>query len=407
MSSRRRVGNTVARTLRTTGVPGDRSSEARAWRVVRAAYHAEPVAAPRHSRRRLLVAPVAAVLAAVLTLSPAGATVSRVIERAFGTQRRIAVMPRPVTAMSLPEGGELLASGTGGSWLVARDGTVTRLGPWRQASWSPHGLYVAVASGDLMAAVNPQGIVEWALRRPRVSDPRWYSPSGYRIAYLSGRELRVVAGDSTGDHLLARAVMPVAPAWRPESAYELAYSPRAAVVAIRAADTGRLLWTARAPGPVRKLQWSADGGVLLVQAAHGLRLFAADGRPLGTLMASAGAPVRDAALSPDGRTVAIVRGGQAEDVVTVSVRAPHRLRHVLVTQGIAQAMWAPDGRWLLLTWPLADEWIFVRVAGQTGPAGQAGLSAVSQVAGHFLGRAAPAGFPRLDGWCCTQEGTAG
>jgi hypothetical protein len=196
-------------TLSDFRAPDEAGAERRAWTVVRAAYlEREPVRRPR-ARRSLLLAPALAVLAAALVLSPAGAKVGRIITHALGVAHAAHAL------YSLPSPGRILMSGAGGTWTVAADGSTRHLGSWPQASWSPHGLYVTVASTDHLAAVDPRGNVRWTIARPRVSDPRWYSPSGYRVAYLSAGTLRVIAGDGTGDRLLATHVAPVAPAWRP------------------------------------------------------------------------------------------------------------------------------------------------------------------------------------------------
>ena len=51
---------------------------------------------------------------------------------------------------------------------------------------------------------------------------RLWSPSGFRVAYRSGQDLRVVAGDGTGDRLLDPGTFrPMA--WRPGRAHVLAY----------------------------------------------------------------------------------------------------------------------------------------------------------------------------------------
>ena len=186
----------VKKQLREFRAPDETGAESRAWEVVRSAYlEREQVAARHRPRWRLAVAPAAAVIIAALALSPAGASVGRFITRALGEQHAAPAL------FSLPSSGRILVSGPGGTWTAAADGSTRRLGPWSQASWSPHGLFVAVASGDRLAAVDPHGTVRWALARPAVSDPSWYSPSGYRVAYLSAGTLRVLAGDGTGDRL--------------------------------------------------------------------------------------------------------------------------------------------------------------------------------------------------------------
>ena len=297
----------VKKRLREFRAPDETGAESRAWDVVRSAYlEREQVVAPRRPRWRLAVAPAAAVIIAALALSPAGASVGRFITRALGEQHAAPAL------FSLPSSGRILVSGPGGTWTAAADGSTRRLGPWSQASWSPHGLFVVVASGDRLAAVDPRGTVRWALARPAVSDPRWYSPSGYRVAYLSAGTLRVLAGDGTGDRLLATGVAHVAPAWRPGGAdgpYELAYVTARGRVVVRDGDTGRIVWST-APGPRPfELMWSDHGARLLVLSRRQARTYAAG----GAADLDNGAPLRaasDGALSPDGRSLALVLGGR-------------------------------------------------------------------------------------------------
>jgi hypothetical protein len=77
-------------------------------------------------------------------------------------------------------------------------------------------------------------------------------------------------------------------------------------------------------------------------------------------------------------------------------------RRVLSGAGLGQLAWSPDGRWLLVSWPAADQWVFVRVAGTPR------IAAVSRIARQFSIRDAhgEAGFPRIEGWCCTARGDA-
>ena len=246
-------------------------------------------------------------IVAALVLSPAGASVRRLITQALGEKHALPAL------FSLPAPGRILVSGPGGTWTAASDGSTRRLGSWPQASWSPHGLFVAVASGDQVAAVDPHGTLRWALARPAVSDPRWYSPSGYRLAYLSAGTLRVVDGDGTGDRLLATGVAHVAPAWRPgqpDGPYELAYVTADGRLVVRDGGSGQVLWSA-APGPrTQELMWSTDGRRLLVLSAHAARTYAANGARVSTLALPRGEAANDAALSPDGRMLALVLGGR-------------------------------------------------------------------------------------------------
>ncbi len=52
---------------------------------------------------------------------------------------------------------------------------------------------------------------------------------------------------------------------------------------------------------------------------------------------------------------------------------------------------SPDGRWLLVTWPTADQWVFVRTAGAAEGSRRCRASRASSEA---------AAFPRIAGWCC-------
>ena len=377
------------RDLARARAPHERAAEERAWAVVRTAYSERPAVVTRRSRWRLAVVPALVMAIAGVALSPAGATVGRLIRQALGVQHAARAL------FSLPAPGRLLVSGPGGSWTVASDGSSRRLGNWSQASWSPRGLYVAVARGDRLAALDPHGVVRWALARPSVSDPTWYAPSGFRVAYLSGHQLRVVAGDGTGDHQLARTVARVPPAWRPGHAYELAYVDEHGTLVIRDADSRRMI-SAIHTGAVKALDWSADGNRLLALSHKRARVYDPSGQLLSQATAPAGAPLIDGALSPDGRRLALVRAGVSQGVGVANLTSPTpKLRPALSGSGLQQAVWAPDGRWLLVSWPTADQWVFIRVSGTPR------IAAVSRIAKQFESGSHAIGPPHLDGWCCT------
>jgi hypothetical protein len=81
--------------------------------------------------------------------------------------------------------------------------------------------------------------------------------------------------------------------------------------------------------------------------------------------------------SPDGRRVAVVTG----DGVTVNGR------RVFTGTGIGGVAWSPDGRWLLVNWRGADEWLFLRTPTKR-------VVAVSNIRGTFGDAVTVAG------WCC-------
>ena len=385
----------VKRALTRFRGPDEAAAEQRAWAVVRSAYQERVPARRRASYRWPALSFAAVVAAGAVALSPAGATVGRFITRALGVEHAAPAL------FSLPAPGRLLVSGPGGTWTVAADGSTRRLGAWTQASWSPHGLYLTVASRDQLAAVNPHGTPQWTLARPAISDPRWYPPTGYRVAYLSGDDLRVVAGDGTGDHLLAASVADVAPAWRPGHPYELAYVSHEGRIVVRDADTSRTLWSANPRSTFNELAWSANGQRLLALSPTRVRVYTASGAPSSSALLPPGSTTVDVALSPDGHTLALVLSGSASDVVLENIQSPSPALHrVLSGAGLRQVEWSPDGNWLLVSWPAANQWVFVRVAGAPR------IAAVSRIAQQFAA-GTNRGFPQLDGWCCSPQGASG
>ena len=383
----------VKRELSALRAPDERGAQQRAWQLVSAAHRARTPVTRRRSRRTLAIVPAVIAIVAGLALSPAGATVGRLISHALGVPHAAQKL------LPLPAPGRLLVSGGAGTWIVSTDGARRRIARWGEASWSPHGRYIAVASGDQLAAMNPRGAMQWALRRPAVSDPRWYAPSGFRVAYRSQDTLRVVAGDGTGDRRLASGVAPVAPAWRPAHPYQLAYITQHHV-ALTDADSGRMLWE-RPADDASKLQWSADGARLLIVSRNDARVLTGAGETIASLATGAG-PLLDGSLSPDGQAVALVRDGVSPGTITARLGLPRpHLSTVLSGPGMRQVLWSPNGRWLLISWPAANQWAFVAVAGKPR------IAATSRIAQQFPGGPHRDSFPRLDGWCCAAHVPSG
>jgi hypothetical protein len=318
--------------------PEEAAAQARTWNVVAAAFgEREPVR--RRRRAPLLAAVAVAALAAVAVTSPGHAVLTSV-RKAIGIEHAKRAL------YSLPTGGRVLVDG----WIVNSDGSTRRLGDFRETAWSPHGRFVVATRPDELLALTPEGAVRWTLARPDVRFPRWTGTfTDTRIAYLSGDRLRVVAGDGKDDREVGpAAAAPVAPAWRPGGApFTLAYADVAGRVWVFQPDTGRLLFrTAGDPTPT-KLVWSRDGSRLLVLRRRTLDVYGPRGRRMSHL---------------EGRFAdAAFVGGR---VVVLTPHAVTLNRHVLFrTSGILrQVVPSPDGRWLLVTWPEADQWLFVRVA---------------------------------------------
>jgi len=367
--------------LREAPVPPEDRARALAL-VQQALAERERVAWPRrHALALALSAAAAAVVAAAL--SPPGRAVLGSLRDAVGREGVKRAQPALV---SLPAPGRLLVQSAKGPWVVHADGSRRLLGPYREASWSPHGLFVAAARPNQLLAVEPGGRVRWALGRPDVRFPRWTGTrTNTQIAYLTAGRLHVVAGDGTNDVDLCGepAAARVAPAWRPDADRTLAYATTRGRVYVLDAAGCSLLWrSAPYPRP-RLLQWSADGSRLALVTDDRLVVFAGR-RP--TVRFARG--ITSAAFAPAGHRLAVVQDGSLLLVDGDHVRAKPRRLFAGVGR-LGDVAWSPDARWLLVTWPGADQWLFVR-------AGSGKLLAYSHIADQFGGGA----FPTLSGWCC-------
>ncbi len=396
----------LRRGLASTPLPDGPEAEERAWRVVRGAYdEREAVFWPRRHARPLAAAVVAAAVAAVIA-SPPGRALVNSIRDAVGREKVVGVKRAAPALLSLPAPGRLLVAGASGPWIVNQDGSKRHLGAYAAAGWSPHGLFEVATRGRQLVAVDPKGNVRWTITRAQpVHEARW-SPDGYRIAYVTGSVLHVVAGDATSDHAIADGVAAVRPAWRPGADHVLTFSDRHGEIRTYAADQARLLWRARPAQPPRSLAWSADGGYLLAVGPSSLTLYQADGTPAGEILDPAAAPVVTAAFAPDGRRIAVVQRTRLGSVLWLypSLRPDgNAARRLFAGAGVfSDLAWSPDGRWLLVAWRSADQWLFIRAAGAQK------LVAVSDITSQFNpGARRPGSFPTVDGWCCTPNGRPG
>jgi WD40-like Beta Propeller Repeat len=371
--------------------PAPREAEAgdRAWRVVEAAYSERPPGAPprRVGLRLALAAAIVAVgLAAALT--PAGAKVGDWLGERLSSDADTAL---PAFA-GLPKGGEVLAVSGDGAWVVYPDGDLQRVGSFAQAGWSPHGRHVVGVRGRRLEAVTPTGTLKWAVARPRaVHHPAWSRGDGYRVAYLEGGTLRVVAGDATkgSDHRVRRGVAPVTPAWR--TGYVLTYAGAGGKIETLNVDSRRRLWVRRVADRPTALAWSRDGKRLVVLSASGLSVYDRGGR-LVLVKRLRGA--RALALHPSGRRAAVTVADRAGTrVVAVRLTAEGQPQPLFAGPGRVQGIaWSPDGSRLLVARRDADQWLLL------GPGGR--VRALSGVSGEL---GAGAAFPRVAGWCCSGK----
>jgi len=147
----------LERALREAPVPGEGQARERARRTVLAAH----AAAPRRTKPRAAGVIAAIVLAAAgagaLTRpgQAVGEWVQHQLEIAKPAKPKPAPAPKRQRGLDLPAPGRLLVASDRGLWIVAGDGSRTRLGDWSSGSWSPHAKHIVVASGRTVGAIRP------------------------------------------------------------------------------------------------------------------------------------------------------------------------------------------------------------------------------------------------------------
>jgi dipeptidyl aminopeptidase/acylaminoacyl peptidase len=182
----------------------------------------------------------------------------------------------------------------------------------------------------------------------------------------------------------------VAPAWRPGPRFQLAFVDDAQRVVLVNAESGRVLWRERPDGRVAELEWSSDGRRLVARRER-----ARDDVAVYTPTGSLATGVR----IPRGEVTAVsIRPGSHAQAVAMTEGPRSRLFStsgggtLLSGPGTFESLeWSPDGRWLVVSWRAADQWVFVRSDGT-------GIRAVSDISEQFRSRS----FPRVEGWCCTR-----
>jgi hypothetical protein len=381
--------------MRLGDLPVPQDVEERSLRVVRDAFAARvPNPRRRRAARSLpaaLVAVVVAVAVSTAAVRASGGSVLNTVRDALGVRNAAPLLTR------LPVPGRLLVNSSNGPWIVSADGAKRQLGAgFTQASWSPHGLFeVAVLHGRELAAIDPKGRIRWTLARGAVNDARW-SGDGYRIAYRSGSALRVVAGDGTGDHLLAPASAAAAPAWNGVS-HQLAYADLHGRIHLVNADTGATLWTSR-PGPQpTEIAWEPGGRQIVAVGNRTVRILRArDGSRFKQIPLAAG--VHRLAISPTGPAVVTTRSASGQTALLLIHPQHPWLAPRTIFRGAGRfngLAWSPDGAWLLASWAGADQWVFINIAIHSGAIKR--VQAVSSIAGEFGAGEAPS----LAGWCCS------
>jgi hypothetical protein len=270
-----------------------------------------------------------------------------------------------------------------GAWVVEQDGSKRLLGTYREASWSPFCRYVVASRPNELVALTPEGDVRWSLARPNVRFPRWGGTrTDTRIAYLSNGQLRVVGGDGKRDRRAARRASPVAPAWRPGPAHVLTYSRDDGFVRVVDGDRGTVLGRREARNVVA-LDWVADRRLLVTPTRASLF----DDSSQGVLRRDG--LFTHGTLSPRAQQLALVSTHAGTSVVELVSRTG-TTRQLFSGRGqFGRPVWSPDGHWLAIGWPEADQLVLISVTGKQQ------IRAVSNVSAQFRSKS----FPTISGWC--------
>jgi hypothetical protein len=395
MSGRSTFERRLRGELRGARPPRAAAAERRAWHVVRAAHAARAPVRARHRFARLAAAVAAAVVAAALALTPAGAKMGDWIDDV--------VNPAPEATRSslssLPAAGRLLVVADSGAWLVHDDGRRRRLGGFSDATWSPGGRFVAAARGRELIALDPLGHERWA--RPasgRVSVPRW-STDGYRVAYRSGRDLRVATGDNADDWLLAHATASTPPAWKPlpEPARQVLAFAAGGRVRIVQVDTGHELGQTPLEPTPREIWWADGGRRLVTVGSRAVRIHGSRGQLLRTVELPPGSRAVGSAVPRGGRRLAVIATrGSASSLFVLRLDRAAPPRSLFSARGeFAGVTWSIDGSLIVVGLPQADQWLYVRPRGAGAP------ESVGRIRHWFQGGLEPrrGTFPRPAGWC--------
>ena len=375
--------------LRAARAPDEADAKHRSWGAVADAFdEREPGARPRRLVPAIAIG--AAVVAASLAISPPGRAIAQWARRAVSSSA--SAPPRPVV---LATPGRVIVVRSGALSMLRPDGSGRSLGPYSDASWSPHCRYVAATAGRTIVAVDPETAeVRWTLPRPGVvSDPRW-APSGFRVAYLANhRELRIVRGDGVDDRQLVARVADVAPAWRPGSgANVVAYVRSHGPIEIVDVDTGRSAGRFQFTHAVRSLHWTSDGRDIVVVDTAGVVIVNAQSGSRKRLHQLTAAPIA-VSVSPAGRSIAVLTAATARPLL-IPIDTPTRSRYLPEHSRLNDLRFSPDGSRILLVSSAGDSWELVSVRGVARAPKFEAVSARSVV-----GSVVDPAFPSVRGWC--------
>jgi len=131
-------------------------------------------------------------------------------------------------------------------------------------------------------------------------------------------------------------------------------------IVLRHAD-GPLVWRAAIKVIPSDLEWSTDGRYLAVVSPKQIVVIDRRGHVHRTI-SMLGAELRQAAFKPGTHDVAVVvRAAGRSEVRIVDIDRPGHARLLFAGPGtFGDAEWSPSGDWLLVNWPDANQWVFIK-----------------------------------------------
>ena len=182
----------------------------------------------------------------------------------------------------------------------------------------------------------------------------------------------------------------------------LAYVDAQGAIRVIDVDSEETLEKVGAPERLRGLAWSGDGERLLAFSPRNLQVSDADGGTLTGWRAPADTELTAAGFLSDGERVVLVQTKTAEDGTTsstVSVFSPGpgatSPKVVFRTPGLLKGLaLSPDGKWLVVGWRSADQWLFLE------PKAGGEVRAFENISAQVAAGDPKPPFPRPTGWCC-------
>ena len=382
-------------------LPDEHVAEERTWDVVRAAFVARDPVPGRRRRPPWKTLAVLAVIGGIVAVvvTPAWDRVTEQLRDWLDEEPATAqAAPDPAPALGpVPGGGRLLATASGRVSIVDPDGSLRDVGAYDGAAWAPDGAVIAVWRDDRIDGLDAAllGDVRWSIPSDGTTGVSW-SADGEALAFVQDGSLHTVAADGTGDRELVPDVAAAVPAWHPDDPEVIAYADSDGRVVVADAGTAKRLWrTSRAPVP-SFLEWATDGLHVLAAAPQRLALFRVRQGPVAVLaIPRETGSVTSATIRPGGLAVAFAVRAKGAAQTTISLLERGSPRVLLSVPGrVGKLVWSPDGRWLAVSWPRGNQWLYVPGEGR-GP-----VRVEGQVAGTFPGDDSAGASPAVVEWCC-------